>query len=422
MKQWGATLIFIGLGSFVLPMIGLQFRLLNLFGGSPAAGMFVAAVGGVLLAVGFMKERAQISPVAKPRDSGGQRQVTMDRAVSPPQSQPIVAGIRCAACGAENTQGDQFCGSCGAALVSASRPGAPSCVRCGTPLPPDEPFCGECGEVVFVQALPSQPQTRVAQTSTTAPRSRRVAAVLGAIILLVVTALYYTKQEPTPPNNQPAPQSTARPLQQSKEQRGVPPAPRVGPDQNVRTSNNQEAVNPPGGVVVSPGKYPRSVPPAPRLGPQAFEPQLPQDVPNLPNPPAAAAPESLPPSQSPPRTINSGKTTEGTATTAINLRGIWKGGSYCPYLMNTYAAFSANVIDQGQNTFSGTFDFLNTPFRGTIRGDQITLEYHIGAQLEGLEQRWDGRITRVAGGLKMAGTSAVVGATNPPCSFELYKQ
>jgi hypothetical protein len=97
MKQWGATLIFIGLGSFVLPMIGLQFRLLNLFGGSPAAGMFVAAVGGVLLAVGFMKERTQISTVAKPTDSGRQRQVTT--AGSQPQSQPIKdAGIRCAAC------------------------------------------------------------------------------------------------------------------------------------------------------------------------------------------------------------------------------------------------------------------------------------------------------------------------------------
>ena len=89
MKQWGVTLIFIGLGSFVLPMIGLQFRLLNLFGGSPAAGMFVAAVGGVLLAVGFMRERTQISTVAKPTDSGRQGQVTTDRAGSQPHSQPI---------------------------------------------------------------------------------------------------------------------------------------------------------------------------------------------------------------------------------------------------------------------------------------------------------------------------------------------
>jgi len=412
MKQWGVTLIFIGLGSFVLPMIGLQFRLLNLFGGSPAAGMFVAAVGGVLLAVGFMKERTQISPVAKPRNSGGQRQVTTDRAVSQPQSQPIKdAGIRCAICGVENTQGDQFCGSCGAALVSASRPSAPSCVRCGTPLPPDERFCGECGEPVFMQqALPSQPQARVSQTSTTPPRSRRVAAGFGAIILLVVTALYYTKQEPTPPNNQPAPQSTARPLQQRKEQPDVPAVPRPGP------TLPQAGARAPSGVAVPAGKA-RSLPPPPRVGPQAFGPQERQDIPNIPTPPGTATLEPLPPLQSPPGTTNSSKTTERTASAETNLRGIWKGGQYCPHT-NTYSTYSANVIDQGQNTFSGTFDFLNTPFRGTIRGDQVALEYHVGIMLN----RWDGRITRVASHLKMGGILIMGELTNLPCSFELYKQ
>jgi hypothetical protein len=164
MKEWGVTLIFIGLGSFLLPMIGLQFRLLNLFGGSPAAGMFVAAAGGVLLGVGFMKDRAQISPVAKPTDSGRQGQVTTDRAVSQPQSQPIMAGIRCAACGAENTQGDQFCGSCGAILAQIKSPSPPSCVRCGAPLSLDERFCGNCGN-------PRQPSERTLVTTEISGRN-----------------------------------------------------------------------------------------------------------------------------------------------------------------------------------------------------------------------------------------------------------
>ncbi len=143
MKQWGVTLIFIGLGSFVLPMIGLQFRLLNLLGGKPAAGIFIAAVGGVLLALSFMKDRAS---VAQSPDSTKERRGLVDRAVSQSQSQPIkVTGMRCAACGAENTQGDQFCGGCGAPLAQVASLSAAPCTRCGAPLSPDERFCGECG-------------------------------------------------------------------------------------------------------------------------------------------------------------------------------------------------------------------------------------------------------------------------------------
>jgi len=146
MKEWGVTLIFIGLGSFVLPMIGLQFRLLNLLGGSPAAAMFVAAVGGVLLALGFMKERGQFPSLAKPADSGRPKLATTERGTSQPQSRPIKeVGIRCMACGGENAQGDQFCGSCGATLAQVAAPSAATCTRCGAPLSKDERFCGDCG-------------------------------------------------------------------------------------------------------------------------------------------------------------------------------------------------------------------------------------------------------------------------------------
>ena len=156
LKQWGVTLIVIGLGSFVLPMIGLQFRLLNLFGGNPAAGIIVAAAGAALLALDFIKKRALSAPGAKPADGQKQTQAVAERVVSQPHRQPTKdPDIRCLACGGENAQGDQFCGSCGAALVRAAPPTAPNCGRCGAPLSPDERFCGECGSPTVVAAAPA---------------------------------------------------------------------------------------------------------------------------------------------------------------------------------------------------------------------------------------------------------------------------
>jgi hypothetical protein len=417
MKEWGITLIFIGLGSFVLPMIGLQFRLLNLFGGSPAAGVLVAAIGGILFAVGFMKERAQISPGAKRTDSGSQSQAP-NRAVSEPRNRSITdTGTRCSACGAENAQGDQFCGSCGTVLAQIKSQPSPSCVRCGNPLSLDERFCGECGEPVVAQALAAEPKVTAARTSATPQKSRRIAAILGTIIVFIVTALYYTKEQPLPPASQPAPRPAAKPLQQSKEQPGVPPATRIGPYQYGGTSNDQKAITPPSETII-PSERGRSVPPAPRLGPQAYEPQVTQDVRNTPGSPRATIPESLPSVQSPPQTTNSGKTTDSKAISAIDLRGIWKGESYCPYL-NMHTPFSVNVTEQRQNTFTGFFSFNNTPFRGNLRGDQVTLEHHVATQQE---QRWDGQLIQVAGATKMEGSTVMVAASTPPCSFELSKQ
>jgi class 3 adenylate cyclase len=46
--------------------------------------------------------------------------------------------MRCARCGRENPEGNQFCGGCGAPL-------ARSCPACGRANPPDHRFCGACG-------------------------------------------------------------------------------------------------------------------------------------------------------------------------------------------------------------------------------------------------------------------------------------
>jgi hypothetical protein len=49
---WGVTLSLLGLGSFILPLFGLQFKILYLLGGdSPIVGAILALIGAVLLLV-----------------------------------------------------------------------------------------------------------------------------------------------------------------------------------------------------------------------------------------------------------------------------------------------------------------------------------------------------------------------------------
>lgn len=56
MRGWGITLLILGIGSFVLPLMGLQFRLLNLFGAAtPVLGAVLAAVGVVLVILSLRK-------------------------------------------------------------------------------------------------------------------------------------------------------------------------------------------------------------------------------------------------------------------------------------------------------------------------------------------------------------------------------
>jgi hypothetical protein len=49
MRSWGNSLIVIGLGSFVLPLFGLQFKIINIFGAYQGIAGIVAAVLGLIL-------------------------------------------------------------------------------------------------------------------------------------------------------------------------------------------------------------------------------------------------------------------------------------------------------------------------------------------------------------------------------------
>jgi hypothetical protein len=53
MAKLGMTLVLLGVGSFVLPLVGLQFRVLSLFGENQAiAAIGMVVVGGLMLAAG----------------------------------------------------------------------------------------------------------------------------------------------------------------------------------------------------------------------------------------------------------------------------------------------------------------------------------------------------------------------------------
>ncbi len=56
--------------------------------------------------------------------------------------------MKCPKCEAENREGTEFCGDCGASLLNV-------CPKFGAENPPDERFCAECGQSLVEPAAPS---------------------------------------------------------------------------------------------------------------------------------------------------------------------------------------------------------------------------------------------------------------------------
>jgi hypothetical protein len=59
MRSWGIILILLGIGSYILPMMGRQFMLVSIFGDSPLVGAAFIIVGAVLTFLGIRRGKAE---------------------------------------------------------------------------------------------------------------------------------------------------------------------------------------------------------------------------------------------------------------------------------------------------------------------------------------------------------------------------
>jgi len=122
MKRLGAFLVFIGVGSFILPLFGMQFRLIDLFGEGArmAAGGIAAGLGLLLLLIGVAthKSAARAPAAVPPR---------LPPTSGPPPLPPIQPPTACTSCGAPTSAHQSFCGTCGAPLrIAQAAPAVPS--------------------------------------------------------------------------------------------------------------------------------------------------------------------------------------------------------------------------------------------------------------------------------------------------------
>jgi hypothetical protein len=77
MVGWGILLLVLGVGSLLLPMLNMQFRLMEIVDPyQPWAGIVVAVIGGVLVFIGQTRREAAVevtpapAPAAPPPDQG----------------------------------------------------------------------------------------------------------------------------------------------------------------------------------------------------------------------------------------------------------------------------------------------------------------------------------------------------------------
>jgi hypothetical protein len=68
MRGWGITFLILGVGSILLPMIGMQFCLMSFFGdATPIVGGILAVVGLVMVIVSYLPGNRPPEP---PPDDG----------------------------------------------------------------------------------------------------------------------------------------------------------------------------------------------------------------------------------------------------------------------------------------------------------------------------------------------------------------
>lgn len=70
MVGWGIFLIILGAGSLLLPLIGIQFQLMELLDDyQPYAGIIVAVIGAALVFMGQQRSTSEVSVSREPAPS-----------------------------------------------------------------------------------------------------------------------------------------------------------------------------------------------------------------------------------------------------------------------------------------------------------------------------------------------------------------
>jgi membrane protease subunit (stomatin/prohibitin family) len=141
MKQWGLYLIVIGLVSFILPFLGLQFSLISIFGeeNQTLVALAMMGLGAIMYVVGSIRERVSPGGEASATVTVAQEERSASSSAVAHEPTADAAGPRCPDCGAAAQPGDSFCKECGAQLAE------PVCPECGTPSRPGDRFCRSCG-------------------------------------------------------------------------------------------------------------------------------------------------------------------------------------------------------------------------------------------------------------------------------------
>ncbi len=71
MRGLGVALLILGIGSFILPLFGMQFRILNLLGeqSQPVVAVVLAVIGAVLLFVSMSRGQGEaVQPSQPPKE------------------------------------------------------------------------------------------------------------------------------------------------------------------------------------------------------------------------------------------------------------------------------------------------------------------------------------------------------------------
>lgn len=209
LKRWGAFLIVLGLGSLVLPMLGLQFRLIQLLGDRPGVGWTVAGVGLLLALLGAATGGSRRGAAPAPMQPGQPGPPPPMRAV-PAFFDQMFGRSQCPQCGHAIRKKARFCPRCGASLAAPVAPVAP--VMAPPMMPP--------------------PQVVVYQTQPPPVQVRHNAGCLAMFIVLVlvgvIALVYHTshKSRSEPPK---ATEESAWPTIPSRPGEWTPPAPPLGP-------------------------------------------------------------------------------------------------------------------------------------------------------------------------------------------------